>query len=214
MRINVGCGKTPTEGWRNLDNSLSLRLAKLGPWGALAHRVGVLNDEQLAFLQFAQTHKIQYCDATKGLPFADDSVDVIYSSHMFEHLDQPGARAFLSEALRVLEPGGRIRLVVPDIGKLVKEYLQTGDADVLVSATMLAAEAPTTFVAKLQMSLVGFRGHRWMYDGHSLCRLLSLNGFVDAQIMGVGQTFIVTPDQLDLYERDRESTCVEAAKPF
>ena len=28
LKINIGCGDTPTKGWRNYDNSWSVRLAK------------------------------------------------------------------------------------------------------------------------------------------------------------------------------------------
>lgn len=60
-----------------------------------------------------------------GLPFEDNSVKFIYSSHMFEHLryfDQ--APFFVSEMYRVLRPKGVLRLVVPDIKKLFKAYIE------------------------------------------------------------------------------------------
>ena len=27
LRVNIGCGQTPTEGWNNYDNSLAVRLS-------------------------------------------------------------------------------------------------------------------------------------------------------------------------------------------
>ncbi len=48
--------------------------------------------------------------------FADNSVAEIYISHVLEHLDyRDGARKTLAEFHRVLEPGGVLRISVPDL---------------------------------------------------------------------------------------------------
>lgn len=53
-------------------------------------------------------------DATKPLPFADDSVDVVFSEMMVEHLRPQQAWTFLEECYRILKPCGLIRIVIPD----------------------------------------------------------------------------------------------------
>lgn len=60
---------------------------------------------------------------THGLPLADGSCDVVYSSHAIEHFDRNGAQRFLAECRRVLRPGGVIRLVAPDLEGVVRTYL-------------------------------------------------------------------------------------------
>ncbi|MFA6244588.1 MAG: class I SAM-dependent methyltransferase [Candidatus Hydrogenedentales bacterium] len=45
------------------------------------------------------------------LPFADDSFDVAFASHIIEHLDDP--RGLLRELNRILKPGGTLRLACP-----------------------------------------------------------------------------------------------------
>lgn len=67
-------------------------------------------------------------DVNRGLPFPADSVDVCYSSHVLEHLNKQGAQYFVSDCFRVLKPGGVIRLVMPDIETLTREYLRVLDA--------------------------------------------------------------------------------------
>lgn len=67
-------------------------------------------------------------DISSGLPFSSEFAAVCYSSHVLEHLDKAGARNLIAECFRVLEHGGVIRLVLPDLEALVREYLRVLDA--------------------------------------------------------------------------------------
>lgn len=62
-------------------------------------------------------------DLRRGLPLPDRSCDALYSSHAIEHFDRDGARRFLRECRRVLQPGGVIRLVAPDLEAVVRTYI-------------------------------------------------------------------------------------------
>lgn len=56
-------------------------------------------------------------------PIADDSVDVVFSSNFFEHLpDKDALLATLGECHRVLRPGGRILVLMPNIRYLPGRY--------------------------------------------------------------------------------------------
>jgi predicted SAM-dependent methyltransferase len=213
MRVNVGCGQTPTKGWRNFDNSLSLRLAKIPFLPELLHKARILEVSQYQFIHFARSNDIEHGDVTKGLPLADGSVDVLYSCHMLEHLDREEASLFLKEARRVLCSGGIIRLAIPDLRKHVQQYVESEDADAFIVGTLLCQPRPRTIVQQLRVLLVGTRHHQWMYDGVSLCRLLLAHGFVKAEVMQAGKTKIQAPDPLDLQERLSESVYVEAENP-
>jgi len=214
LRVNIGCGQTPTPGWVNFDNSLSLRLARVPFLPAMLRSMHLLGVKQNAFIQFARNNNIQYGDATQGLPLPAESCEVIYSSHMLEHLDQTGAARFLEEAHRILCPGGIIRLVVPDIRHLVDEYNESGDADAFVKATLMCAPTPRSLLQRLSLLFVGTRHHLWMYDGESLRKLLVRNRFVDGEVLPVGETKILDPGWLDLREREAGSVYVEAQKPL
>lgn len=67
-------------------------------------------------------------DISSGLPFSSEFATVCYSSHVLEHLDRPSARNLIAECFRVLEHGGVIRLVLPDLEALAREYLRVLDA--------------------------------------------------------------------------------------
>lgn len=61
-------------------------------------------------------------DARERLPFVDGEFDVVYHSHMLEHLGREEGEQFLRECYRVLAPSGMLRVVVPDFGNIVDEY--------------------------------------------------------------------------------------------
>jgi predicted SAM-dependent methyltransferase len=211
-RVNVGCGGTPTPGWVNFDNSTTIRLASVPVIGRVLAKVP-LPGSRRRFVQIAYNAGIRWADATSHLPLPSNSVEVLYSSHMVEHLDRGQARAFLGEVLRVLEPGGTVRIAVPDLGMFVREYLDSGDANNLVARTGLGRDRPRTVTARLRQAWVGDRGHVWMYDGHSMTALLEECGLSQPKILPAGATTIEDPGPLDLREREDESVYVEARKP-
>lgn len=59
--------------------------------------------------------------------FADESVEEIYGSHIYEHLDYRDELPMaLNEAYRVLKPGGLFRAGVPDLETLCRLMLHPG----------------------------------------------------------------------------------------
>ena len=62
-------------------------------------------------------------DLRKPLPFEDDSVDVVYSSHVVEHLTRTEGARFINECYRILKRTGLIRLATPDLETIAREYL-------------------------------------------------------------------------------------------
>lgn len=62
-------------------------------------------------------------DIRRGLPFGDAEFDVVYHSHVIEHLAPPAALVFMKQCVRVLKPGGRIRVVTPDLEVMARTYL-------------------------------------------------------------------------------------------
>jgi predicted SAM-dependent methyltransferase len=68
--------------------------------------------------------EVRFWDAGKELPFSDAEIDVCYASHFLEHLTRQQAQTLLRETLRVLRRGGIIRLAVPDLEAIAREYLK------------------------------------------------------------------------------------------
>lgn len=70
------------------------------------------------------THVIQH-NLLAGVPFEDNSFDLVYHSHVLEHFNEDDGKAFMKECIRVLKPGGVVRIAIPDLEKIVREYLLT-----------------------------------------------------------------------------------------
>ena len=69
-------------------------------------------------------------DASKPLPFADSTFEVIYASHVLEHFPWYQTDAVLNEWSRVLAPGGQLEIWVPDglrICKALVDFECQGD---------------------------------------------------------------------------------------
>jgi hypothetical protein len=213
VKVNIGCGATPTDGWANFDNSLAVRI---GRWPALAQAlrsVRILNVESYRFAMLASDLGVRFANAAARIPCADGSVEAVYSSHMIEHLDRGEAEAFLLEVRRVLMPGGVVRLAAPDLGHFVESYVTTGDADEFMAGINVSLARPLRPSVRIKWALIGPRNHLWMYDGRSLTQLLSNAGFTSPAVMPPGKTNIMDPGALDLEERAGESVYVEAFQP-
>jgi predicted SAM-dependent methyltransferase len=63
-----------------------------------------------------------WLDVRNGLPFGANSVDSIYSTHMFEHFYADELEKLLRDCSRVLKPGGGIRLIVPNLESAIAAY--------------------------------------------------------------------------------------------
>ncbi|MEO5998771.1 MAG: methyltransferase domain-containing protein [Chitinophagaceae bacterium] len=59
-----------------------------------------------------------------GIPFPDNSFDVVYHSHVLEHFSKNDGIKFMSECYRVLKNGGILRIAIPDLEKIIQEYIR------------------------------------------------------------------------------------------
>ena len=212
IRLNIGCGTTPTPGWNNYDNSMTVRAARNGLLRSLLMATGQARGRE-EYMRIIRANDIRWANATRQIPESDESVDVIYTSHMIEHLTRGELDRFLNEAKRVLKPGAILRAVVPDLDIHVRDYATHGDPDRFVREMCMAVEPADSLLGKLRHSFVCERHHLWMYTGASLSRALVAAGFINVQVLPAGVTTIPNPGALDLREREHESTYVEAIRP-
>jgi hypothetical protein len=66
---------------------------------------------------------VRRVDLLGRLPLPDNGAALVYSSHFLEHIPRAEVPKFLAECLRILAPGGVLRLVLPDLENLCRAYL-------------------------------------------------------------------------------------------
>lgn len=145
MKLNVGCGKRILDGWFNCD---------------------VARDPE------AEKDPDLLCDA-KSIPLDDNCADVLQAIHLFEHFHRWDAETVLKEWHRLLKPGGRLILELPNLVKCCQNYLD---------GRMKGGKNPD------QLARWGIYGdprtgnhwmcHQWGYSPEELMQLLKEAGFI------------------------------------
>jgi predicted SAM-dependent methyltransferase len=87
-----------------------------------------------------QNPAIRPADVSKGIPFPDRHFDVVYHSHMIEHIRVDDVQRFLQDCRRVLKPGGIMRVATPDLERLCDAYLEKLRASALSDHEWLVIE--------------------------------------------------------------------------
>ena len=79
-------------------------------------------------LDFSPVSKfVKKANLLERLSYQYNTVSYIYCSHFLEHIPRNKALHFLSECARILKKDGILRLVVPDMENICKEYIRIID---------------------------------------------------------------------------------------
>lgn len=116
-------------------------------------------------------------DITK-LDFKDNTVDLIYSSHVLEYFDRVEVIDVLNEWKRVLKSNGILRIAVPDFESMVKLYL---------SGKYNLENFLGPIFGKMEMDDEVIY-HRTTYDYNSLKKILEKVGFLDIKLYNWRET--------------------------
>ncbi len=188
LLVNIGCGDQGKTGWVNVD----------------CRALPGVNC---------------ICDPRQQLPFSDSSVRAIYTEHFFEHIDYTEeVPVFLDECLRVLKPGGLLRIVVPDIAKYIAAYSEMGWEAMhklrTIDDQLHDAANGSQWHTKMEVLNHLFRQgheHKYAYDSETLKWVLEHCGFKNVTVSECGQSR--DPEcAIDNSSRSFESLYVEAEK--
>jgi len=201
LQLNLGCGLAVAKGWINVDGSLNALVAS---WPEFSHKILYRFSgsnryyTEAEYCRLLREHDFLHHDLAYGIPFADNTVDFVYSSHFLEHLFRKDAFALLKESYRVLKPGGTVRVCVPDLEYAIALYKAGEKEKMLVNYF---------FVEDLESSLAR---HKYMYDLELLAAKLKEAGFTGITRFKYREGR--TPDLDVLDNRPEETLFVEAVK--
>ncbi len=136
-----------------------------------------------------------WIDLTRRLPAPDGAVEAIYSLETLEHLYPEEVERLLQDCRRVLKPGGRIRLGVPNLRRAVEAY-QSGNLAWL-------QDWPRSYRSvggKLSNFLFCDGQHRMGFDFSLLEELLTRAGFSEIEETARGKSRWLDPSALELEE--------------
>lgn len=161
-------------------------------------------------------------DVTLGLPYADNSVEHIFSAHFLEHLDFGEGVLFLKECHRVLVPGGVCRITVPDMNLHMANWLRwkaVGDDKIWTDYVTvdhyhnIYKGADNLFKILIQ-ACDGVGDHKALYTMSILWTRLLLAGFSDNNILSSEyQQSIVEEMRGDKFDNRKDFTLfMEAIK--
>ncbi|WP_169836728.1 glycosyltransferase [Thiomonas intermedia] len=142
------------------------------------------------------------CDVTQGLPYADATVDGIYSEHFIEHLSQKDILGFLRECRRVLKPGGRARIATPDLDAIITQFTDNNWRQPWLEK--YGYQWIKNRAEYLNVSLREW-GHAWVVDEEELSRLASWAGLERLQRVKLNES---TDPHLSGLETRLESTLI------
>ena len=210
--INVGCGTHPFPGWINYDHNIFIFYSRIPILKTLLKKLNFIPAGYKEFLDIAASENISYADGGNHIPQEDESIEVVYSSHMLEHLDEEETHIFLRESYRILKEGGILRLVVPDFDKLITAYSKHNNPAQFIKDSCLVGKKPKSLIKKLQYLLQGHGWHFSMYNTRTLAALLEKYGFKNIQVLQEGETNISGCEHLNLSPHSHESLFIEAEK--
>ena len=134
---------------------------------------------------------IHYINEIEDLAmFPDNSVDLIYASHVIEHIPRERLVKTLKEWRRALKRGGILRFSVPSFDQLIKIYHGNGDDVSVVQNQVLGQKPP-------------YDNHYTLWNMKSAEKLLQESGF--------GEIRVWSPETVDHHDfLDRSSRSIVA----
>jgi len=145
-----------------------------------------------------------YWDLRRGLPFPENSVSTLYSSHVLEHFSHREILRLLADCFRVLKPGGELSACVPDASVYLDGYAVPSRFD-----RTHMSYAPAVY-SDQRMDIVNYIAymdgqHKYMFDRENLMHVLRESGFQNVRLREFNQS-------VDLAERVHESIYVSCWK--
>jgi predicted SAM-dependent methyltransferase len=144
-------------------------------------------------------------DLAKPLPFPDNSVEKIYSSHVLEHFYFSDLVRLLSECRRVLKPAGVFSASVPNARIYIEAYARPESFDPAIYCRHAPAYNYNSKIDYLNYMAYMDGHHRYMFDEENIIAILGKAGFRNARLRDFDS-------EIDTQQRDFQSIYVQAEK--
>lgn len=123
------------------------------------------------------------------LPFREDSVDLFYSHHVVEHLQDRFLLDHFKQMHHALKPGGAIRIAGPNADMAIQKFLEKDEKWFIDFP-----DAHDSIVGKLVNFILCRNEHFYILTKSYLEDIASKSGFVDISFELAGKTTTIGPD--------------------
>lgn len=129
---------------------------------------GDINHPDFVNVDLRPLKHIHYIGGIDNLKmFRKDSVDLIYTSHCLEHVPHAKIDKVIKEWNRILKPGGKVRISVPDFDKITLIYRENNNSiAAIINPLMGGQDYKENF-------------HYSVFNYDSLADILSKNDFIE-----------------------------------
>jgi SAM-dependent methyltransferase len=214
IKVNIGCGPNFKDDWCNVEYGALSLINKIKVLKRIVVFLGILDKDMLQ----KWPKDFIYHNVMRPLPFKDESVDYIYSSHVFEHFRRYQLRRVLKNIRNSMKSGGVMRVVIPDIDMIILNYNE--EKDPIKAAEVFNKNFFTDLIdsslqkPNLIQRLIHFfsRPHRWLYNKESFIEELKVAGFIESNIFIREYKMGVTPDIKVLDKLPEQSMYIEVVK--
>ncbi len=110
--------------------------------------------------------------------FKNNSVHMIYASHVLEYFDQNEAKLVLREWKRVLIKGGLLRISIPNFESLIKVYKKTNNIEKIIGPLYGRMKSNNKIIY-----------HKYVYNYKSIYTLLRSLNFKNIKLFDWKKTF-------------------------
>ena len=163
-KLHLGCFDQVYYGWVNTDVTPHIFISRIPGLALILFKFGLLSGQRYKQHKQGVFHSIRYLNVTKKFPYADSTFDYVFSTHLLEHLYPQQANFCINETFRVLKREGVVRIVVPDLDRIVQNY-DSQHPDIFLEAIFEEKQKHIR------------NKHHWLYNKTSLTRLLKESGF-------------------------------------
>ncbi|NEO68915.1 methyltransferase domain-containing protein [Moorena sp. SIO3H5] len=209
--LHIGCGLTAPKYWLNIDTSLTLKISK----------IPILGNQLITLIRAPKWPKnIYHGDIVKGLKIDHNQCDIIYASHVLEHLSLSDFNIAMSNIYSYLKPGGIFRAVVPDLEQHIAIYIkQRSDSTLSENAAHHFMETSwlghkgkrSSVYDRLQEAFSNSR-HQWMWDEASFKNAFAQHGFKNIRKCNYGDWSDERFSDVESEDRLSNAICIEGTK--
>jgi predicted SAM-dependent methyltransferase len=144
-------------------------------------------------------------DLTEPIPFPDNSVSMIYSSHVLEHFKYTELIKLIEECLRILKPGGLFSASVPNARIYLNAYHDPDNFKPEIFCRYKPAYHYNSKIDYVNYMAYMDGHHQYMFDEENLLEVIKRAGFRNAELRDFDEV-------LDLEARDFQTIYVKARK--